>query len=497
MAGSLFPTNNPFRASGLPPVVRSWYDGRSQPPPEPDAPEVAPQSALPVHERMDVGIPDAYRQGDTSKGYFYRPVQGSFDIITARAYSSYDSYGRALVESIVANVVGAGGITVDFGDPDLNERFLAWRPNLTRPYEHFDMMQRSVVRRLVRDGEALDQFLWRRDGLYLQEIDALDLPLTRLLDPPGARIRPGSIINGIELTEDRVAVAYHFRPFYNTFPGYQSRVLPASVVVHTYTTQYPYQIRGNSWMRGAIEPLRLLRQYECDYVEQMSIAAMAPGFFTWDPNVLGELATLAESSTEEQRLEHIKAFVGRMASADPKTRMAFPLGIDWKSMNYPNVLGGDTYESIKKGLLGRIGEAMGLTYYTVAGIFEATSFSSSRAARLEDIATYREIQKVLQEFVERVAEEWLTWQRLTDRSVGARTFTIEYTPPDFGFIDPVREVTAHEREVALGTRSRTEIIEESGRRAPYVFETLAAEMADMDRRLKAHGLPPKYGNPAT
>ena len=462
-------------------------------------PDVAPSRPVvsappPPETHSAVTPPGAARSPSTSRYYTYRPVQSAYDIIQARSYADFDSYGRSLIESIVANVVGFGGISVNFGDAKLNDEFANWRWNLTRPDEPVDILERSVVRAILRDGESLVQFVPRKDGLFMRELDALDLPLTRPYDPPGAVVRQGIVINGIELSADRVPIAYHFRPYYGATIGNYATVLPAAAVVHTYTTQYPYQLRGNSWMRGAIEPLALLRQYECDYVEQMSIAAVAPGFFGFDPSVLGEFPTISESASDEERAAHIRSLMERMASSNPKSRMAFPTGITWNPMNYPNVLGGDTYEAIKKGLLGRIGQAMGLTYYTVAGIFEATSFSSSRAARLEDISTYREIQKVLLSFMKRVVREWLIWKRLNDSTVGDREIKIEFNSPSFGFIDPVREVNAHRMEWEMGIRSLTEVIEESGRNREQVFDQIVQDQADMDAKLRAKGLPPKYGN---
>ena len=140
-----------------------------------------------------------------SDGY-YAIQQTEYDIRVARQYTQTDGYGREIVEIFIDTVVGATGIRVVWGDAYVQKKWDAWRWNTVRSHERIDEVQRDVVRGVVRDGESIVEIQGDAEGIYLANLDPIDLPLT--VGAPYSRLIPRSrTVQGIKF-DDQGAPCY-------------------------------------------------------------------------------------------------------------------------------------------------------------------------------------------------------------------------------------------------------------------------------------------------
>jgi capsid protein len=110
--------------------------------------------------------------------------------------------------------------------------------------------------------------------------------------------------------------------------------------------------------------------------------------------------------------------------------------------------------------------------------FSQTNDSSARAALLQAYRSFRRRQnqtrdRIIQPIYNRLIGRQLAGGRL---KLIKDVYHLEFTPPRWAWVDPLKEVLALEKEVAAGAKSLTEWIGETGRVAEAVFNTRAAEL---------------------
>ena len=391
----------------------------------------------------------------------YILYQQDFDVRRVRAETQTKGYGLFIVELLVNQSVGPAGARVSWEDSRLQELWDNWEWNPKRSWERSDEAQRDAIRGVVRDGEALIQIIGGPDYLNLVFLDPLDLPAY-----PQA--------NSITYDARSRPVEYIFRPR----PGFRLRPrptdvrLPARDIIHLYREDFPGQNRGISWLRNAVDDLINLREFDKDFREMASLAAAHPGFF--------ELPEKYERIlTADDTLESLE----RTSKKPASSRSVLPSGTRWQAAGSPQVTA-EFYHRVRFGMLAEVARVVGISPITLIGDVADANFSSLRHAHLENISTYRRTQALAVGFVNMIADVFYEW---TSLRYGIANGSRKVTPAGFGYIDPSKEVSAQTTELNNATRTRSEIIAESGRDPESVFAELAAEEALL-RRLRQEAM---------
>ena len=146
-------------------------------------------------------------------------------------------------------------------------------------------------------------------------------------------------------------------------------------------------------------------------------------------------------------------------------------------MEVSSAVNGQLYTSTRKGLLARIARGMGISYNSLAGDLGEANYSSLRMGQIENQAQFRRIQRLLLGWLERVADEWLAYQRIRDERVDrvADRLRPQYDAPSFDLIDPLKEAATGKTLVENRVKSRQMIIRETGANPDHVLEQIADE----------------------
>ena len=148
------------------------------------------------------------------------------------------------------------------------------------------------------------------------------------------------------------------------------------------------------------------------------------------------------------------------------------------------------YVAFMEKSLRIIGSALGLPYEFVLLDFSKGSFSSSRAALLQTYRTFTDWQEWLtRTFLQRV---W-NWRiakaikagELRQAPIGANGvsewFKVEWSFPEFGWVDPQNEAQANLLEWQLGTNTITQMNRKKGKDVEDVFAEKAKELSYAQR----------------
>ena len=425
--------------------------GRKGPSPEPSDTQLAVI-------QLPVGIQNAIYTS------YYVKRQTPSDIRQARFYSQNDGYGAAINELIVDQAIGPGGIVVDLGVKELNNLLANWAWNLGRQSLRHDELQRQILRGVIRDGESLLQVVGNSQSINIHVVDPLDLPIDTALRAPEPGV--GGTVNGIEYDARGRPVFYHFRPD----PQQVSRptyTLAARHVIHSYRQELPGQLRGISWLRPALDTMKDLAKFEKDFGTMMDVLVKQPGFLTI-PRTLERASVVGETAAD---------MIKNTMVAGPEKRNLLPEGVQWIPTSIPDALNGDGYRQVRRGFLARVARAVGISYFSLSGDLEQANFSSLRQGHIENAALYERSQKIIIEALHRVIEVWLEWNGIKSRDISTELPEgyPKYFPPRGIYLDPAKDAKAQETQIANKTRSRTELIRESGRDPDTVFKLIEDE----------------------
>jgi lambda family phage portal protein len=346
--------------------------------------------------------------------------------------------------------------------------------------------ERLWAKTLATDGEAIAIKVYGAKagpyGFALQMVDPvfLDPRHNQIAGTAGNVVLPAAnfIRHGIEFTPEGKPVRYYFREYEETHVGYITyssqnfRVVDAADVIHDFLPEVVNQKRGLPWMRASLWRLRMLKGYEDAAVTSARVGAAKMGFFK-DPE--GELVN-------EDELP---------ADADPGTFQNIG-GLDFVPFDpaYPT---GDFGPFMKRALMS-IASGLGPAYHNLASDMEGVNYTSSRTAELAE----RELWKGLQEHIidslcVPIYEAWIDFCLLADKiKIAGKPLKMEraerykdagiFTGRRWAWVDPSKEVSAHEKAVALGIKSRQSIIRETGDEPWDTWDEIQEERDEMSKR---------------
>lgn len=330
-----------------------------------------------------------------------------------------------------------------------------------------------VMLGVARDGEAFIRHrgAWGRNrqryAMELIDPSRVDEGLNgrHELTPAGHIVRAG-----IELDPWGAPAAYYV---FSTTPNDDLAALdkplrvrervPVSEMVHLFLPEWPSQIRGVPWIANGIRALAMLDGYSEAELTAARVAAAKMGFYKMDGD--------AEPNAE------LEADGALVQEASAGSFELLPRGVDFQQFDpqHPNA----AFADFVKAMLRPVAAGAGVSYNAFANDADGMNYSALRATELEDRDEFRTLQQwMIAGFCQPVFGRWLNevlMAGITGLPLGKRDRfdAALFIPRGWQWVDPLKEVAALEKAIALGLTSRRRIVAAQGED----FEQIAAELA--------------------
>lgn len=353
---------------------------------------------------------------------------------------------------------------------------------------HFFDMQGLAIRDALRSGEFL--FLsrmlddpGRRFAFALQDVDPSRLcsPFARLDDP--------NLRDGIEIDPGTGApLRYHIKnPSVGAYEIEDWQTVEARrghrrIVFHGYRYSRSEQWRGEPALASVVKLFKDKYDFlDYEVVAQILTSSLPMAIKT----ALGGMGLGGEGEESPQRVYHQRI--------NPAQILYLNEGEEAQMLqsNRP----GNNFESFFRLILRTIGAAAGVPYEQLLKDFSQTNYSSARAALLEFWRVCTEYRNwFLRHFCDPiwtyVQEEALLRGYWSIPGGDINRFyadmdlwtAVWWAPPPRGYVDPLKEVEAAERSVAMGFLSHSDVIGEQGRDAEEVFDQIAEDRRALAER---------------
>lgn len=390
---------------------------------------------------------------------------------SARKLVRDNPYAWAGLDVLVGYQVGPG-ITVrsNTGDERLdqlwNDAFAAWsrRCDMAGRLD-FHGITAQAARTRSESGEVIGRHLplSRREARDRE----LDVPYAVAvlepdhLDPVMIRHSP-EVSQGIERDQWGRPIAYHLLPQHPGEPEPLARLpsvtpqrIPASEVLHMHRVHMarPGQLRGVPDLAPVMTRLAALDEFEDAIIEQAKISACLVAFTrSQAPPSQGPLERPnADSDADQRRTTMAPGMIERLLPGEDVTMGTPPpmAGVD--------VLPRHTLRAVATGL--------GLTYDLLTGDLTGANYSSLRAGRLTVRRTVERDQwmMLVPMWVEPIARRFTAAAQLAgilpDR---AGAWPLEFGPPPFPFVDPLKDALAIKAQLRLGLMNWGQAVAEAG-----------------------------------
>lgn len=432
----------------------------------------------------------------------------------ARQEAQNNDHVRRFLGLIKTNVVGHQGIQLQARvvDPNGEQDKLAndaiedgWREwgrkgscDVTGRLS-WKMAQRLFIETLARDGEVLIRKVrgWggNRYRFALQFLDS------ELLDVSyNDELANGHVIRmGVELDAWRRPVAYHLLSSSSTADSYYSHGkryirVPAEEIIHEFLPEWVWQTRGFPWLASALLRLNMLSGFE--EAELVASRWAASKFAAYervddegDLNIAGQDGI--QRGADGEFLQEID--VGTIGINPDGYKLTF------YDPQHPNNAFGDFIKACLRGIAG----GLGVSYNDLANDLEGVNYSSLRHASLQDRAVWMALQDwMIEAFCDVVYREWLGISLLAQvLQVAGKPLKLEreekyqrvvWQPRRWQWVDPQKEMGAHELAFRHRIRSPQGVIREMGEDP----ETVLDEWAQWQRMLAERQLTQIDAGPA-
>jgi len=387
-------------------------------------------------------------------------------------------YASRAIDTLVSACVGTG-VLAKTGNRQVDQVWERWcKVADADGLQDWYGIQALLARGMFESGEVLLQRTFPTSSAGLDvpmqvrvlEADFLDNTKTERLSDGGF------IITGIEHDATGKRVAYWL---YDNHPGevipiagfgYKSRRVSADQVIHLYERKRPGQVRGVPRLASSLMRMRDLDDYEEAELVRKKIEACFAAFVTTSE----DKRTLAESSQASAKGPRIETFSpGMIEYLAPGESVDFGAPAPSDNSNY-----------VAQQLYA-IAAGAGVTYGQLTGDYRRSTFSSERVA----IQEFRQMMEALRwlVFVPAVCERvfaWFTNSAYYSGRVRTDSYNVQYTPPKWPWLDPLKDTQAAKEEIKGGLRTLSEHIRMLGYNPDEVF----AEMKDERDRLSDLGI---------
>lgn len=376
-----------------------------------------------------------------------------------------DGYGRRFVKMAQNHIVGPRGIrlvpcnAMVNGKPrnDLNDAVKAAWERWSKPQfcsltgkHSLTSMARLMVAEWVTGGEGLTQIVLDRSlpfGIALQPIDAdrLDQDLNR----PAGEGR-NEIRYGVEISRIGRPIAYHILRSHPSelqrYPGLARSydVIPADQVIHLALWEERVDLtRAPSQYAVVMRDLKHLDGAQEASVIALRAAASTMGFVT----TKGDAADVETPDTDQE------------FESDPG--VVKYLGLNQEFQSWDATQPTDNYPDFTKAVLRKLAAGLGVSYSALANDLSDANYSSMRVGRAEEQEQWMALQQwFIDHWMERVFDAWINAAVLAG-ALSIPNYDVQkasahkWQPRRWVSVDPVKDVTAFEKELALGVNSRT------------------------------------------
>ena len=324
-------------------------------------------------------------------------------------------------------------------------------------------VQRLVARTCARDGEVIVRMVREPEfKVAIYDADFLDYNLNREAVNGG-----NAIIQGIEVNAQGRPVAYYLwkqppnkvpslfgAPVKSPNVNNYERV-PASDILHIYRSERPNQVRGATWLAPVMIHLLMLNRYERAEMRAAELAASKVGYYkTPTGDYLDD-----EGDADNYGLP---SSIGGVGFTE------LPAGTELAMLDPSHPV--SAYQSYVSGVLRGIASGLNVTYHALSGDLTAVNFSSIRAGTIEERDNWRKWQQFfICHLMRPIFQGWLESNR--DRlQVAASASDAHFVPRGWTWVDPVKDLQAHQMAYELGVTSLTDIAASQGRDLEDVFD---------------------------
>ncbi len=398
----------------------------------------------------------------------------------ARDLSINNDYARKYLQMCVSNIVGAKGMVLQVksktsrGKLDtkanrvVEQAWAKWSKANNCAWDgrlSFVEMQRLFIETAARDGEVLVRMV-RDDSSFGFKLQFLDT--NRLDENLNKNLGNGAVIRmGIEFDTTGRPAAYHLLTNLENEASAGARYerIEADNIIHAFMGERPEQIRGATWMASAMSRLNMLGAYEEAELVAARIGASKMGFYTSEAgdSFIGE---------EDDQGYLIDA-------AEPGQFAQLPAGTNFTTFDPTHPT--SAFKDFNKAILRGISSGLGVAYNSLASDLEGVSFSSIRSGTIEERDQWRVKQNwMIQHFMDRVYEQWLSMQ-LLNGSMGLsmtdfdKLTEIRWQPKAWTWVDPLKDIKASTEAINAGIKTASEVVAEQGGDIEDVYDQLAYE----------------------
>lgn len=401
----------------------------------------------------------------------------------ARALVQNVPYCARAVEVLVSSTIGTG-ITpnvVDGSETDrkrIEDMWERWSPDADADGV-FDIygLQAAAFRAVEVDGEVLIRRRWRRAGdglevpLQLQLLEADFLDSNRTGPVPGG----GRVINGIQYDAIGRVQGYWL---YESHPGdvygslrIDSRLVPASEILHIYRPTRPGQGRGITRLAPVIARVRDLSLYEDAELHRKNLETRLAALATGDPS------KLANPPSDDDPAPAGFGEDGNLGQLPSGGIIRIPDGMT-VTMAEPKASGGTV--DYCKWQLHLFCAGLNVPYESVTGDMNEVNFSSARIRQIE-FRRDREQDQWLH-VIPRLCNPIWRWfceaAALAGRLRG-KPPTVDWSTPRWDYVNPAQDVDAELTAISAGLLSPSEALRRRGYKPEQVFKEMGEDLKRM------------------
>jgi lambda family phage portal protein len=326
----------------------------------------------------------------------------------------------------------------------------------------FQEVEETVMASIAIDGEALIRHMRGADNPWgyaveLLDPDLLDHTYTDTL-PNGRRV-----VMGVEMDGYNRPVAYHlWNRHPSEFPDRRERI-PASEIEHLFVVQRVGAVRGEPWASPVLTDASQLAAFLEAAVHAARVGASRVAAVERDKDV-----DMPDGWTPSATPDEVAP--GQMLDLEPGARIN---ALNWQ---YPT----GEIDPFTKIIVRNLAVGLNVSYASLSGDLSDVNYSSIRAGLLLERDAWKKLQRFL---IDRlhwpIYRAWrqmaLLMGRLPARMNQQDYDHIRWMPRGWAWVDPNKEITAHEKALASRLTSRRRILAAQGMDLDEVLEELAEE----------------------
>lgn len=406
-------------------------------------------------------------------------------VLRARSLYKNNETVAAFVNQMIRNIIGNKGFILNVtsynpnGQSDVYanetiERFWAEYQNSTKKYVSADGQMngvdfdRQVIFNYLIDGEVF--ILKHKDpkskfGIRYSVIDSLDVDTLYNVQAMSDNTK---VVMGIKLdVETNRPISYFIRKNKNAdfYLQGQRIEVPADEIIHIFKPLFANQTRGFTPLSPVMLAVNALDQYKRAEIQASLLNAVLMGVY--------QKNSADGNSYDDYDQEEIDNS-GNVASVFETGCIKFaPDGYSLKTIQnqHPN----SNVPSFCKGLLKSISAVLGLNYNNLNSDYSETSYSSMRAAAIQDELSVKELgQFIIDHWKNEQYEDFLKYLLLSDLTALPYSKIDKFMQHDFQvrkmqWIDPQKEINAIQMRLQLGLTNPIQEIHAMGVSSPQAI----------------------------